>query len=692
MGVWDSIKSTAKEFLAGEVSKAIILVREDEEANPEPKEPVQPKSKSGFGGTNIGDASSSAFDAAKNVAESQVPDAIKSSASKVANGLAGKMTGVKGCINYNKEFEVQFNPSTLRISSQRYEDEDVTKVNSAGGAGDITRGANYPYMELHVTLVFERIVPNKAFIRDSAFSNASTAMYSASNSILKEWNPFGAFDNRSVQTMVEGFTAAIRKTNTRQVAFCWSTMMYEGILKNVRTNYTMFDVQGRPIRGEVAMTIQLSDTDVNSTNMGYWMEAYDAAFEYKESGVFGKVKGAMDTVGNVLDTVSTAATSIASTLQGITGLGLTIGGAIAGLASEKDTTPAYEKYKKQIIKKQEQRTKRAERNFKSGSVNDVKVSISDEKLKEFEEKRSMDRLIASNEARIERAKKIEDSATKGESYTETESEEVEREYNAAKKKEDEEKSQKSGNPDNSQNVHNDDQDSGNDSENKEKKDTRTDAEKAYDSAVEDYNKALEEENAVAATINKLEDDLEKEEAKLADLKTAEEKAKTEYETAQGEEKTAREASENAEKAESEAKEKVNQLKDDLNKMDENDPNRASTQAQYEAAKNDYTQKQEAAKTAKTELDKKEKVSKEKNQAVIDAHHAVNEQEVEVGKAKDDLDYAKYMLPTYEEKTDAAEKKVDEAYEKVEKEAEEAKKNSSINDIINNSGSGGIAEI
>ena len=554
------------EFFLGQVDKAIILVHEKGDPSLEKKDAVQPKSKGAYG-TGIADMSSNNITEASRIANTQGIDSkLKGQATQLVEGLAGKTTGLRTNIPYNKEFEVQFNPSSLRISSQRYEEEDVTKVNGTGGVADISKGANYPYMELHVTLVFERVVHNEAFIRDSAFSNASTAMYSLYNSVIKESleKQSGYFDNRSVQSMVEGFTAAIRKENTREIAFCWSTMIYEGVLKNVRTTYTMFDLHGRPIRGEVALTILLSDTEINSTDMGYWTEAYDNAFGFKEGGAFSKVKSAMDAAGSFVDKVSNTAVSAIGTLQGLSGLLLTVGGAIAGAVNDEKGPSDSEKLAKQIQKKQEQRTKRQERDFESGRANDSGISLSDTKREEYEKKREEERdkkqkavketkeqinnLESTYQKKLEDAKKAAENGNTAEAQKlSKEAEETAKEIEKLKKslpagtESEEVERQKTENSSSSESDSSDDS-----SESKEEQDDRTPAQKEYEEAAEAYNDALDEENDAEDNVTAAQTKYDKEKEKVDDLITAESKAQTEYEAASEDEDTARKARDTAE--------------------------------------------------------------------------------------------------------------------------------------------------
>ena len=684
-----------EEFAFGKVDKAIILLHEKGDPELEPKDPVQPKSKGGFGG-GIDDMSPANLnDVSKMAGNSGLKEPLKTQVGNLASGLSGKMTGLRGNIAYNKEFEVQFNPSSLRISSQRYEEEDVTKVNGAGGAADISKGANYPYMELHVTLVFERIIPNEAFVNDSSFANLTTAMQSAYNAILKKvGKQSGLFESRSVQAMVEGFTAAIRKENTREVAFCWSSMIYEGVLKNVRSTYTMFDLHGRPIRGEVALTILLSDTEINSTNMGYWMEAYDSAFGYKEQGVFGKVKGAMDTVGNVVDTVAGAAAQVANTAKGIAGLGLTLAGAIQGAIDEatSEEVSDSDKVAKRIQKKQDSLgTKQQERKFTSGRKNDVNISLTEDKRDEAEKTREEERDEREQKAREAREAAEKKAEEDEKTYYNVDSEEVSRETRPSDDDTDDDTDDSDDDDDNN------DPSTPEPAPAPEEPDTRTPAEKERDEAKKAKKDADDAVKAAEEAVKAAEDKVKEEQEKVDKLKQEEAAAQKEYFEARDAEDAAREARDKAETAQEEAQKKFDEASEKLEKLPENDPGRAAAEQEKTAAKTDLDSKNEALETAKKDLDEKEKTAKEKLDAYNTSTHVRLEGEVELGKAKDNLDYAKYVTGTSKREAEEAKdryEKAETAYDEEQKgqktdpQQQEEKPKPSINEMIKNSQVGG----
>ena len=85
----------------------------------------------------------------------------------------------------------------------------------------------------------------------------------------------------SVQQTVEAFIAIMRNENCRMVCFEWGDLKYEGSLRRLNTEYTMFDITGAPIRAKVRMSIYLvetSDSVLRDYSNGHWFDAYHEAF------------------------------------------------------------------------------------------------------------------------------------------------------------------------------------------------------------------------------------------------------------------------------------------------------------------------------------------------------------------------------------------------------------------------------
>ena len=394
MAVTDLLKNGLAD-ITGTVEKAVIRICDESLSDDlQKKEGVKTKTSSnvsaGFGG--LDGIANNAINDAQNAASNAASSAVKDMAGEYAD-LAGLKAGsmLKDyTIDYNREFTVQFNPSTMQISSRKYSETDLLKGDASQANNDINRPSPYPDMVFSVTLLFERVVAEEAFMSDTVLKSLTTAGKAVVKSAFDAIT--GGFE--SVQNMVEGFVGAIRNDRTHRICFAWNNMQYEGILNGVRTKYTMFDLYGRPIRGEVTLSIRLSDMQVNDINMGYWQEAYDKAFGFDPitEGFYGTARNMYNSISNAAAAVTNAAATVATMAS--QGAGLigevydvydSLFGEDTGQKQEEEFIEIESNKKKKDdeahesqVKENERRAKR-ERSFISGQTNDRSVSISEER-------------------------------------------------------------------------------------------------------------------------------------------------------------------------------------------------------------------------------------------------------------------------------------------------------------------------
>lgn len=195
-------------------------------------------------------------------------------AAKSAYDNAAAIVGAQDSTpEYDKSFTVQFNPSTLTLSSFAA-DSDVEIQDFQKNGSGISKGGVELHVELSVQLIFDQMVLSKAFTSDLLNYSYSGLIKNVGGAVARSVS--GA--PNSVQTNVEGFMAALRNERTRRIVFEWGRMKYAGILRNVNANYTMFDRLGCPVRAVVGMKLYLRDQGVTPTDQGYWEEAYNKAF------------------------------------------------------------------------------------------------------------------------------------------------------------------------------------------------------------------------------------------------------------------------------------------------------------------------------------------------------------------------------------------------------------------------------
>jgi hypothetical protein len=178
---------------------------------------------------------------------------------------------------YNRSIPVQFNPTSLRISG-RGGDDDVQINNYTQAGRGIGRGAMGFQIELSLNLIFDQVSNTAAFQQDMLTLSSSRAVSSAAN-IVNEV-ALGR-KTQSVQVVVEAFIAALRSDKTRMLCFEWGEMMYEGMLRTVNTEYTMFDINGNPVRASVGLLlclIESTEDGLRDYSNRYWYQAYYDAF------------------------------------------------------------------------------------------------------------------------------------------------------------------------------------------------------------------------------------------------------------------------------------------------------------------------------------------------------------------------------------------------------------------------------
>ena len=137
-------------------------------------------------------------------------------------------------------------------------------------------------MDFSVSLIFDQVSNTAAFQQDLLTISSSRGIQMGGKIVTDVVGGFfGGGKPQSVQVMVEAFIAALRNDKTRMVCFEWGELCYEGMLRQVNTNYTMFDMLGNPVRAEVGLVLYLMETSakgISDYTDRYWAVAYEEAF------------------------------------------------------------------------------------------------------------------------------------------------------------------------------------------------------------------------------------------------------------------------------------------------------------------------------------------------------------------------------------------------------------------------------
>ena len=146
---------------------------------------------------------------------------------------------------------------------------------------------------MSVKLIFDQVDPQDAFMSDkftASYTAIGTGIAKGAMKLLKK-------KSNTVQQQIEGFVGAIRNSNTREITFAWGNLCYTGLLNRVSTQYTMFNVNGEPVRGIVNLTLVCSDETITEDRMGDWEEQYEKAFGGKSKSYVN----AAQKVGNIFN-------------------------------------------------------------------------------------------------------------------------------------------------------------------------------------------------------------------------------------------------------------------------------------------------------------------------------------------------------------------------------------------------------
>ena len=201
-----------------------------------------------------------------------------SQATVVASAAMGKMSeAALGAELLTKGFlpvEVQYNPSSLQFRTVGGPIHTYTAMgNETMNAMSTTDKKTSTYMS--VQLVYENINVADAFGSSSMSTNVSDVI-STGASVLK--NLFG--DGYSVKKPVEGLLSLLLTKETRNIIFVWNNMFFHGELVSAQADFTMFNKLGHPIRANVTLEIQQSNSDnLFASDKQYWNDAFDQVFD-----------------------------------------------------------------------------------------------------------------------------------------------------------------------------------------------------------------------------------------------------------------------------------------------------------------------------------------------------------------------------------------------------------------------------
>ncbi|MDR3295881.1 MAG: hypothetical protein LBT26_08660 [Clostridiales Family XIII bacterium] len=190
--------------------------------------------------------------------------------------------------SHDKTFKVQFNPKELTLDAHR-EINRKADAEAKGTESAETSSQEMPTITLSLELIFDEVNLYDSFMSEKMSPGVATM---ATNLVSMRAGVKGK--TWSVQPVVEGFIGALRNPYTRSVCFQWGKFSFNGQLRFLRANYTMFSTSGRPVRAKISMRIM---STLQSSTMG----DLEASLQEVFGGDSSDLSGVGSAFGNVFN-------------------------------------------------------------------------------------------------------------------------------------------------------------------------------------------------------------------------------------------------------------------------------------------------------------------------------------------------------------------------------------------------------
>ncbi len=284
LDVLSKIGGQAGGSIIGNVAKAIIEI-EDERVQPEEITVTRERSRSISGGALLGGGVLKSITQAAGRARSNSLPPLPSNLPQLVS------QNVPTAEKKKRRFRVKFNPS--EITFQANGGNRVARTNFTSGGNQAMHYVEMkPRIQIRVPLIFDDYERTETFMMEK-FSDPTAILRTGATAAVS------AVTKRvySVRPQVEGFIGALRNTHTRKLTFYWGNLCYKGILNELSASYTMFSIEGRPVRAVVSIGFICSDETEADGNMGQWMTSYRKAFE----GTASRLESVTQNVGNLFN-------------------------------------------------------------------------------------------------------------------------------------------------------------------------------------------------------------------------------------------------------------------------------------------------------------------------------------------------------------------------------------------------------
>lgn len=187
------------------------------------------------------------------------------------------------------QMKVQFNPSSISFHASTV-DIPFQYLQENSDPEIPAQGFRPPSISMSVTLIFDQVNIKDCFMMEKfKLSTQDVAQLVVNKGVNTTVY--------SVQKQTNAFIGMMLSDDTRTVTFQWADLCFKGEVTEVRADYTMFSISGRPVRSQVRLN--LSQRLDNKTDYNNWNKAFDACFP-ESSGEFGG-KSVTETISNLVN-------------------------------------------------------------------------------------------------------------------------------------------------------------------------------------------------------------------------------------------------------------------------------------------------------------------------------------------------------------------------------------------------------
>ena len=193
--------------------------------------------------------------------------------SLVTAGIGEKYHGAR------KVYELQFNPSSLRISGRGPAYVPLQDYTENKEKADTDKQTCM--IQVSMQFVIDQEDNFDAFMADKMNLSLTQLGQNIAKGVMKVMDK----NAPTVMDIAEGFAAALRNPATQEVHIAWGSLYYEGIMNNVNVQYTMFNLMGAPVRAVISLTLGYRSKEQYPNTLGPWEKAYKEAFTESSSYV-----------------------------------------------------------------------------------------------------------------------------------------------------------------------------------------------------------------------------------------------------------------------------------------------------------------------------------------------------------------------------------------------------------------------